>query len=152
MSDIQCAATLLIAREAEADEAADGLSPSGRTQAGALARSLRGRHLSTIYSSAATSAVQTAEIVDAELDVPLLVREGLTDDLPSELESIVDLHRGETVLVVTGGGPIRQSLPPLLNNVVDRFGAEHEVASCGVVEVSADGDGWVLRSWSGERA
>jgi 2,3-bisphosphoglycerate-dependent phosphoglycerate mutase len=151
MSDIQCAATLLIARDAEADVAGDGLSPTGRMQAQELGRSLKGRNISTIYSSATSSAVQTAEVVDADLDVAVRVREDLADDLPAELGAIVDLHRGETVLVVTGGGAIRQTLPPLLSNVVDRFGTEHEVASCGVVEVSADGDGWVLRSWSGER-
>jgi 2,3-bisphosphoglycerate-dependent phosphoglycerate mutase len=68
----------------------------------------------------------------------------------TELEAIVDLHRGETVLVVTHGGAIRVAVPQLVLNVPDSYGTAHELENCAVVEVDADNDGWVLRSWAGQ--
>lgn len=70
--------------------------------------------------------------------------------MAEELEAIVDLHRGETVLVVSHGGAIRVAIPQLASNVPDSYGKAHGVDRCAVIEVDADADGWVLRSWGGE--
>ena len=201
MSDLQCAARLLIARHGEAEyespllsDAGGSLSLTGRKQAQDLAESLANARVSAIYCSGLARAVQTAEIVAARLGVGVRVRDrlhewlvgeyagleyvdGMYDDvlaawgngdhevrvpggesgneirerMAEELEAIIDLHRGETVLVVSHGGAIRVAVPQLASNVPDNFGTVHEVDNCSVVEVDADADGWVLRSWAGER-
>jgi 2,3-bisphosphoglycerate-dependent phosphoglycerate mutase len=200
MSDLQCAARLLIARHGEAEYDTDLLSDSGgslsltgRKQAVELAESLKDARVSVIYCSGMARAVQTAEIVAARLGVVVRVRdnlrewsvgeyagqqyvEGMYDDvlvawdagdhdaripggesgneirqrMATELEAIVDLHRGETVLVVSHGGAIRVAVPQLALNVPDGYGTAHEVDHCAVIEVDADNDGWVLRSWAGQ--
>ncbi len=199
MSDLQCAARLLIARHGEAEydtellsDAGGSLSLTGRKQARDLADSLQDARVSVIYCSGMARAVQTAEIVAAQLGVVVRVRdslrewsvgeyagqeyvEGMYDDVLvawddgdhdarvpggesgneirqrvcEELEAIVDLHRGETILVVSHGGAIRVAVPRLVRNVPDNYGTAHEVENCAVVEVDADNDGWVLRSWAG---
>jgi 2,3-bisphosphoglycerate-dependent phosphoglycerate mutase len=200
VSDLQCAARLLIARHGEAEydtellsDAGGSLSLTGRKQARELADSLGDARVSVIYCSGMARAVQTAEIVAARLGVVVRVRdslrewsvgeyagqeyvEGMYDDVlvawdagdhdarvpggesgneirqrvATELEAIVDLHRGETVLVVTHGGAIRVAVPQLVLNVPDSYGTAHELENCAVVEVDADNDGWVLRSWAGQ--
>lgn len=199
MSDLQCAARLVIARHGEADyetallsDAGGSLSLTGRRQALDLATSLASARVSAIYCSAMARAVQTAEIVAARLGVVVRVREklrewsvgeyagreyveGMYDDvllawgtgdhdaripggesgteigarMAEELETIVDLHRGETVLVVSHGGAIRVAVPLLASNVPDSYGTTRQVGNCAVVEVDADADGWMLRSWAG---
>ena len=163
MSDLQCAARLLVVRNAEAeyesDEASNSggsLSLAGRKQARDLGDALRGARVSLIYCSPMARAVQTAEIVAAELGVVVRVRESLggwnpdESRLADELSSIVDLHRGETVLVVTHGGVVAGAVPKLVANLPDDFGTTHPVDHCAIVEVHADADGWVLRSWDGQ--
>ena len=202
MSDLQCAARLLISRHGEAEyesplisDAGGSLSLTGRQQARDLADSLADARVAAIYCSGMARAVQTAEIVAARLGVVVKVRdnlrelsmgefagqeyvEGIYDDvlvawdagdhdarvpggesgneirqrMAEELEAIVDLHRGETVLVVSHGGAIRVAIPQLASNVPDSFGTAHEVDHCALIEVDADADGWVLRSWGGEPA
>jgi hypothetical protein len=72
-----------------------------------------------IYSSAGGPAAQTADIVAAEVGVPVRVHEGLGR---LELAPLADLHRGETILVVGDRPP-----------------------APGLVEMSVDGDGWAVR-------
>ena len=124
MSDLQCAATLLLARSGEVS-ADGGLTPRGRDQAYALGRSLGDRRLAMVYTSGLEPAAQTAAIVHAETGVAVVVRDGLDDGSVAELEALADLHRGETVLVVTG--------------------ARDERDRCTVVEVAIDADGWAAR-------
>lgn len=200
MSDLQCAARLLISRHGEAEyesplisDAGGSLSLTGRQQARDLADSLADARVAAIYCSGMARAVQTAEIVAARLGVVVKVRdnlrelsmgefagqeyvEGIYDDvlvawdagdhdarvpggesgneirqrMAEELEAIVDLHRGETVLVVSHGGAIRVAIPQLASNVPDSFGTAHEVGHCALIEVDADADGWLLCSWGGE--
>lgn len=74
MSDLQCAATVLIARHAEAayesdvwsDEGGE-LTELGRRQAVELAGQLRPRRISHVYASTQNRAVQTAAIVAEQL-------------------------------------------------------------------------------------
>lgn len=152
MSDLQCAARLLISR------------PGEPTQAHALGGSLSAARVSTIYCSSEANAVRTAEIVASRLGVAVRVRDNLRERsgvepdeevrrrIAEELEMIVDLHRGETILVVSHDRAIRTAVPALVRNVTDDYGTTHEVESCGVVEVDADSDGWVLRSWCGAKS
>jgi broad specificity phosphatase PhoE len=156
VSDLQCAATLLLARHAETEHE----SPAGREHALALGRSLVDRRLAVIYCSALARAVQTAEIVAEVTGAGVVVREDLREvggesgaeiraRVERELSSIADQHRGETVLVVMHTGTLQTGVPPLVG-LGDEFAASHPVPHCAVVEVAVDGDGWVLRSWPGE--
>lgn len=72
MSDLQCPATVLIARHAEAgydtdlwseSDSSAALTDLGRDQAAELAERLRPRRVTHIYPSTLNRAVQTAEIV-----------------------------------------------------------------------------------------
>ncbi|MGI9157321.1 MAG: histidine phosphatase family protein, partial [Marmoricola sp.] len=74
MSDLFCAATLLLARHGETAYLEDWfsdeggwLSPDGRAQARALAEHVARRRIARIWASDTSRAVQTAEIVAAEL-------------------------------------------------------------------------------------
>jgi 2,3-bisphosphoglycerate-dependent phosphoglycerate mutase len=150
MSDLFCAATLLLAgtTEVDPDPAAStgSLSVKGRDQARELGRSLRDARLAMVYCSAAPPAVQTAEIVAAELGLMVRVR----DDLPAELDTMVDLHRGETVLVVGHGDTLVTALPHLVSNLPPDFSPTRPLEPGELVEVAADADGWVVRSWGGQ--
>jgi probable phosphoglycerate mutase len=74
VSDLFCAATLLVARHGETSYVEDWfsdeggwLSPEGRAQARALAAHLSRRRIARIWCSDTSRAAQTAEIVAAEL-------------------------------------------------------------------------------------
>lgn len=183
MSDLQCAATLLIARPAVMDDEAQGearangdvgarLSVVGREQAGALAHALRGARVAAVYSGAGSAAVQTAEVVAAALGVGASMPSGLGngggggggggedhqsgqgdsagrpgEELTAALEAIVDIHRGETVLVVSDVDVMEATVRQLAGNVR----TDHALGPCEVAEVAVDADGWVVRSWAGHR-
>ena len=147
MSDLQCAATLLLTD--------GGGSP-------ALGASLADRRLAAVYTSAAPDAVRTAEAVAAVTGVGVSVSEDLREPggesggesggevrarVARELGAIADLHRGETVLVVSHTATLQTGVPPLVG-LGEEYGAVHPVPPGAVVEVAADADGWVLRSWA----
>lgn len=74
MSDLFCAATLLLARHGETSYLEDWfsdeggwLAPEGRAQARALGTRLAGRRVARIFCSDTSRAAQTAEIAAAEL-------------------------------------------------------------------------------------
>ncbi len=78
VSDLQCPATLVVARHANAAFVEDwfsdeggSLTARGRGQARALAKALAGRRLAAVYTSDISRAVQTAESVAARLGVPV---------------------------------------------------------------------------------
>ena len=86
MSDLQCAATVIVARHAEAEYEADvlaegggSLTTVGRAQARALGESLRDRRIAAIWCSDRARAVQTAEIVAAIVRCAVRVRAGLAE-------------------------------------------------------------------------
>lgn len=86
MSDLQCAASLILARHADAVLAEDGgsdarcsLTSEGRAQASALADALAGRRIAAVYASDVLRAVQTAEIVATRLGVAVTARESLRE-------------------------------------------------------------------------
>jgi len=156
MSDLQCAATLLICCAGDADDA--GLTLPARGQARELGRSLGSARVSMVYSSSAPAAVQTAELAAAPSLVMVRVRDGLGSPSPEarhrvveELQTIVDQHRGETVLVVSDAAAVRSVVPPLAKNLPDDYGDGHDAPPCSVTELAVDGDGWLVRSWAGRR-
>lgn len=59
------------------------------------------------------------------------------------LAEIVDAHRGETVLVVSHGGALRLAVP-LLARLAS---GPHRIHNCATIEIEADDDGWLCRSW-----
>lgn len=66
------------------------------------------------------------------------------------LDEIADRHRGEAVLVVSHGGAICTAIPNLASNLARRFPQSRPLANCDVVQLAADTDGWLARSWAGE--
>lgn len=81
-----CAATLVVARHADAEyldkvfsDEGGTLTAAGRTQAGMLAEHLRIRRIAHVWCSDSARAVQTAEIVAAALGVTVTTRKGLRE-------------------------------------------------------------------------
>ncbi|KQX69674.1 GNAT family N-acetyltransferase [Angustibacter sp. Root456] len=63
------------------------------------------------------------------------------------LDEVADLHRGETVVVVSHGGAMSLALPWLAHNVRNDRARGAGIANCAVVELSGDSEGWRLVSW-----
>jgi broad specificity phosphatase PhoE len=168
---LQCAATLIVARHADAEydpnawpDAGGSLSQLGRSQAVALAESLRDRRIAGIWCSDLARAVQTAEIAAGILGVGVRVRTPLreytvgrpdetVDDLfarvAGELQAVADQCRGETALVISHGGAIEYTVPRLATNVGSDFVPGQPFGNCATCELSVDGNAWLLRSWQG---
>ena len=86
MSDLQCPATLLIARHGDAaypvhGVAAEdgGLTEVGRAQVSELAEALRSRRVAAVYSSSMKRAVESADLAAADLGVKPFVVDGLQE-------------------------------------------------------------------------
>lgn len=86
MTDLQCAATLVVARHADADyvetffsDEGGWLSQVGRDQARVLAKALASRRIVHVWSSDAARCVQTAEIVAQALGVAVTTRKTLRE-------------------------------------------------------------------------
>jgi probable phosphoglycerate mutase len=200
VSDLHCAATVLVARHGEAEyendllgDSGGSLTLAGRRESERLAEALQHRNVAMVYTSPLARAVQTAEIVAARLGGVVRVRNGLaelsvgdhagrpespelftpvsqrwrTGDLSAAapgaqdgaatvarvravLEEVADLHRGETVLVVSHGGAMSLVLPRMALNLPDDHGAGRELPGCVPVELSADADGWTCAAWPEE--
>lgn len=61
------------------------------------------------------------------------------------LTEISDIHRGETVLVISHGGALRLAVSALTRMT----GIEPaRLTHCGTVEIEMDSDDWVCRAWS----
>lgn len=157
MSDLQCAATILVARHGESELESgrlpdDGrsLTTAGRSQAHRLGAALVGRAVTLVYCSPMAPAVQTAEIAAGVLGASVRVQTGLSgfpagDQMSGELQAIADLHRGETVLVVSDVRAISTALPrlaPQLSGMLTQRGPT--TGFCEPIELKADADGWVV--------
>ena len=87
MSDLQCPATLLIARHGDADHPVHGvlsddggcLTELGRAQVGVLAGRLLSRRIAAVYCSSMKRAVESADLAAAQLGVQLFVADGLEE-------------------------------------------------------------------------
>jgi 2,3-bisphosphoglycerate-dependent phosphoglycerate mutase len=87
MSDLQCPATLLIARHGEAEHAAAGvlsddggrLTATGREQVARCAGQVRPRRIAAVYSSPMEPAVESARLAASELGLQPVVVDGLQE-------------------------------------------------------------------------
>lgn len=93
MSDLQCAATLVVARHGDAEyvetwfsDEGGTLTRAGREQARRLAESLANRRIAWVWTSDSARAVQTAEIVAARLGVGVTVRKPLREVFLGDLD------------------------------------------------------------------
>jgi len=202
VSDLQCPATLLVARHGDAAYPIRGvltdeggtLTDLGRSQAAALAESVRPRRIAAVYTSAMSRAVSTGQIAAASLGVRADVVPGLQEFSVGELSglpyddprpqqvfdawvdgdldaaipggesglqiveryeaalaSIADLHRGETVVVISHGGVMSLVLPRLADNTPNDLARNRFLPNCAAAELSVDGDGWAMLHWPGSR-
>src|SRR4051812_30862687 len=86
MSDLQCAARIIVARHGETEYEVDlagvaggSLTTRGRAQARRLGEELRSERVAAVVSSSLSRAVQTGELAAAALGVEMSVREGLQE-------------------------------------------------------------------------
>ncbi|MDQ4007381.1 MAG: histidine phosphatase family protein [Actinomycetota bacterium] len=127
MSDLQCAATLLLAGVRGDDDAA------------ALGTSLQDRRVAVVYTDDAPGTGDAVGALSRALAAPVRsepdLREGLVS--PAEvLEQLADQHRGETVLVLAAAETLERLL-----------GSRGGVPSVGAAaEVRIDADGWAFGS------
>lgn len=118
VSDLHCPATVLLVPVTEA----------GLQTASELAHRLAGRRIARVYARPLGSAHDYAAVVAAALGVDAVALEGLDDSRDvSWVQAVADLHRGETVVVVTD--------QPTSWDGVD----------AAITELSVDADGIVLR-------
>lgn len=73
----------------------------------------------------------------------------VVDRVRGVLDEVADRFRGEAVLVVSHGGAICTAVPNLARNLDRRHPLGRPLANCDVIELAADADGWVARSWAG---
>jgi probable phosphoglycerate mutase len=86
VSSLMCPATLVVARHADAEyvdtvfsDEGGTLTTEGRAQATALAEQVRDRRIAHVWCSDSARAVQTAEIVAAQLGVTVTTRKALRE-------------------------------------------------------------------------
>ena len=203
MTDLQCAATLLVVRHGDAED--DGpdlvsdadlpLSALGQQQSRDLGTRLAGERVAAVYTSTLQRAVATGAEIANVLGVGARAVEGLEEfsvggfagqpggddgvtqvfarwldgDLGAAcpgaesgvdvlaryreaLSGIADLHRGETVVVVSHGGVMSLCLPLLCGNVPDDLSRARWIPNCGMATVLVDSDDWALHDWPGVEA
>jgi broad specificity phosphatase PhoE len=173
VSDLQCAARVLVARHAEAAFVEDvfsdeggSLTPAGRTQAEELAERVAAARVRAIWCSDSARSVQTAEIVAARLRVPVTVRKALREVYVGELagepfdrarlRELADRWRaGELDAAFPGGESGREVLERYraqLEEIADLHRGEsvlvvaHETA-LGLVVPALAGHASVIRDW-----
>ena len=170
MSDLQCPATLLIARHGDAGYANDGvlsddggwLTDVGRAQVGELADTLRSRRISAVYSSRMEPAVESGELAATELGVKAFAVDGLQElsarpeaedghavvsRVRDAVTAIADIHRGERVLVFTHSGVMALVMPRIAASGCNTLAAQRFLPGCVAAEVEVDADGWRVVSW-----
>lgn len=93
-----------------------------------------------------------ADWIEGRLETPIPGGEAgaeVIQRMRDELEAAADRFRGEAVLVVSHGGAICTAVPNLARNLDRRHPVGRPLANCDVIELAADGDGWLARSWAG---
>ena len=148
MSDLFCPATLLV-------------TTTSREQVEALAESLRDRRIARVFTSTLPPAVESGAVAARVLGVGAVELQGLEDSGDSDdsqgasarfraaLEEIADLHRGETVLVLTHGGVMASVLPRIATPVRADVVVRAPVPGDDPAELEVDADGIRLLSWPG---
>lgn len=146
MSDLQCAARIILARHGDAEYEDDltgleggSLSTLGRAQARRLGEELRGERVAAVVSSSLSRAVQTGELAAGVLGVEMSVREGLQEvGVGAMLGRPFDPAVAEPVLTAWRRGDLGAAMPgggesgaeacarvlPVLESVADTFRGE----------------------------
>lgn len=91
--------------------------------------------------------------LDGRLETPIPGGESgsqVIERMRGVLDEAADRFRGEAVLVISHGGAIRTAIPNIASNVERRFPQSRPLANGDVIELAADADGWLARSWAGE--
>ena len=140
MSDLQCPATLLVARHGDAGYAVDGvlsdddgaLTDKGRDQVRHLVEQVRSRRVAAVYSSQMGRAVESAELAASELGLHALAVDGLQEFSVGDLAG-VSFHddRAQQVFDAWLHGDLAAACPGAEDGhtVVKRFkGALDEIA------------------------
>lgn len=161
---------MLVARPAEATYAEPGdvgdeggrLTEVDRDQAEQLAETVRRRRVARIYTSDLREARETGAIVARRLgiesvDLPEVDEELVSDGSGGEvvlrfraaLEAVADLHRGETVLVISHGAAMALAIPASVPTADPAIRQARWIPPCAVAEVAIDSDGWQLLGWPG---
>ncbi len=66
------------------------------------------------------------------------------------LLEIADMHRGETVVVVSHGGTMCLAVPRCTTDVAPDHARTHPMPNCGVAEISIGDHAWALEQWPGD--
>ncbi|HET7801704.1 MAG TPA: hypothetical protein VFL38_14865 [Humibacillus xanthopallidus] len=98
MSDLQCAARIIV------------VNPPGLGDVPWLASSLAREKVTAVYAADDVPDTGPVESLADDLGVPSHLGHGDLADGTSGLEEIVDRHRGETAVVVRGGGAVQPVL------------------------------------------
>jgi 2,3-bisphosphoglycerate-dependent phosphoglycerate mutase len=168
MSDLQCPATLILVGWGPVPREPDGVEPVPREAHGELPRlaeladELRTRRIAAVFSGRDASTLVTAQALALRLGVVHRSIDGL-EPLPAgpagaavpsagpvdadatgarhraALDALADLHRGETVLVVTDARVLTTLWP-----ATPRPHGEDALSPYRLVTVQVDGDGWRL--------
>ena len=120
MSDLQCPARIVLL---DADVAHTS------TEA------LQAERVAHVYADRGCGALDPATALAAAWEVVVTGLDASPGGLRTALEDLADLHRGETVVVVTHGEVMTALLPTLGWAVEDR-------APCAGLVLERDGDGW----------
>jgi 2,3-bisphosphoglycerate-dependent phosphoglycerate mutase len=165
MSDLQCPATLIMVGWGPVSREPDGVEPVPREAHGELPRladGLRTRRIAAVFSGRDASTLVTAQALAVLLGVVHRSIDGL-EPLPARpacaavpgagsvgadatgarhraaLDALADLHRGETVLVVTDARVLMTLWP-----ATPSPHGEDALSPYRLVTVQVDGDGWRL--------
>lgn len=151
MSSLQCPATLLLVA---CPDPATPEPASGPTPTEELAARVARRRVAAVWSGTSTSALRAGEELATSLGCSLSVRSNLDplhpEDVVGEaatrlrevLQEVADLHRGETVLIVSHADLLTQTLPRFVRTPPHAT----SIPPAGVVELEVD-DEWWCRSW-----
>ncbi len=145
MSDLQCAARIILARHGETEYEADragveggSLTTRGRAQARRLGEELSGQRVAAVVSSNLSRAVQTGELAAGALGVEMSVREGLHEihvgdmygkpfDASVAEPVMTSWRRGDLAAAMPGGESGEETCArvlPVLESVADTFRGE----------------------------
>lgn len=146
MSDLHCAARIILARHGEAEYEQDrtgveggSLTARGRAQARRLGEELRDQRVAAVVSSSLSRAVQTGELAAAVLGVEMAVREQLHEvgvgamhgrpfDASVAEPVMTAWRRGDLSAAMPGGGESGHEacarVLPVLESVADAFRGE----------------------------
>lgn len=90
--------TVILVRHAERNSGVDTLNTAGYERAEELARVLYDSNISAIYASTTNRAQETAAPLAKRLNITPLIYN--TNDLPSLIDEIHNIHSGKTILIV----------------------------------------------------